>query len=206
MRTKTSGGAQEGRHGGRPSRLGKQEVALATGVNKRCRFPQSWPTRRSALPLKWRDTAFCQISVFGPYIRVPLGGFRLREPGQACGRKSRKIFSSTGLNLWYNIRVKAKGRIPLRHGKTDFPRGSGFVKPFPRTWDASRESLRNFIGKTHEKDNCPCDTVLPPSVYLSGLSQAPHVMHRRRFRFPPPPMFEEVGKMNNGEYDENKRN
>lgn len=59
-----------------------------------------------------------------------------------------------------------------------------------RTWDASRESLRNFTGKDAQKGNCPY-AVLPPSVYLSGLSQAPHVMHRRRFSFSAPPMSEE---------------
>ena len=28
--------------------------------------------------------------------------------------------------------------------------------------------------------------VSPPLMYLSGLSQAPHLMHRRRFSFPAP--------------------
>ena len=56
-----------------------------------------------------------------------------------------------------------------------------------RSWEASRESLRNFTGKTHRRVTAlKCS--LPPSVYLSGLSQAPHVMHRRRFPFSAPPM------------------
>ncbi len=60
-----------------------------------------------------------------------------------------------------------------------------------RTWDASDGSLRNFTGKTQKKGNCPRNAVSPPSVYLSGLSQAPHPMHRRRFPFSAPPMSEE---------------
>ncbi len=58
--------------------------------------------------------------------------------------------------------------------------------PLLRTWDASRESLRNFTGKTHRKALQCHNAVSPPLMYLSGLSQAPHVMHRRRFSFPAP--------------------
>lgn len=54
-----------------------------------------------------------------------------------------------------------------------------------RTWDASQESLRTSLVKTHEERRCPC-AVSPPSVYLYGLSQAPLAMHRRRFSFPAP--------------------
>ena len=56
-----------------------------------------------------------------------------------------------------------------------------------RTWDASDESLRNFTGKTHEKVTA-LNAVSPPSVCLSGLSQAPHPMHRRGLSFSASPM------------------
>ena len=59
----------------------------------------------------------------------------------------------------------------------------------PRSWEASDGSLRNFTGKTRRMA-LPHKAVSPPLMYLSGLSQAPHLMHRRRFRFPPPPMSE----------------
>ena len=46
--------------------------------------------------------------------------------------------------------------------------------------------------KLHRKDAqkryCLAKAVLPPLVYLSGLSQAPHLMHRRRIPFPAPPI------------------
>ena len=53
----------------------------------------------------------------------------------------------------------------------------------PRPWDASQGSLRNFTGKTQEEVSAVPNAVLPPLVHLSGLSQAPLAMHRRRFPF-----------------------
>ncbi|MBR3777463.1 MAG: hypothetical protein IKL02_07720 [Kiritimatiellae bacterium] len=86
--------------------------------------------------------------------------------------------------MWYDKKpLRGRDECQCRRDKTDFPRRSGFAKPFPRTWDASDGSLRNFTGKTQKKGNCPHNAVSPPSVYLSGLSQAPHPMHRRRFPF-----------------------
>ena len=67
-----------------------------------------------------------------------------------------------------------------------------------RTWDASQESLRNFTGKTHRRD-APSRCSLSPSVYLSGLSQAPHVMHRRRFSFSVHPMSDRGKRKQEGE-------
>ena len=90
--------------------------------------------------------------------------------------------------LWYILPAKAKRGHPQIAAADRFPaqerRVALVATTLLRTWDASDESLRNFTGTTHDKDNCPRNAVSPPSVCLSGLSQAPHPMHRRRFPFP----------------------
>ena len=98
--------------------------------------------------------------------------------------------------------------MPISPWQTDFPRRDGCAsrgqlvgtprrgvrigravapRPLPplRPWEASDGSLRNFTEKTHEEDTV-LKTVSPPLMYLFGLSQAPHPMHRRRFSFSAP--------------------
>ena len=88
----------------------------------------------------------------------------------------------------YYFRQREKGHAPDRRGKQISRAGRRrTVAKTLRPWEASDGSLRNFARKTHRRVTAlRCS--LPPSVYLSGLSQAPHPMHRRRFPFSAPPM------------------
>ena len=82
---------------------------------------------------------------------------RLREPGQACGRKFVRDFPSAGLVFWYNVGVLRAWATMLERTKQISRAGNGRAHtpgapPSPRTWDASDESLRNFAGKTRKED------------------------------------------------------
>ena len=89
--------------------------------------------------------------------------------------------------------------------QTDFPRRDGRAcrdqlagSRVPRD---RRPAAMGSVGwkpeKLHRNDarrgNCT-HAVSPPSVYHSGLSQAPHPMHRRRFPFSAPPMSDKGRK------------
>ena len=127
---------------------------------------------------------------------------RLKRARMGLRRKNRAAkFPSAGLifGIMYTptrdeaIRIAAAKQISRAgNGRAYTP---GAPPSFPRTWDASQESLRNYACKDAQKGNCPRTAVSPPSVYLYGLSQAPLAMHRRRFSFPAPADYKTERKL-----------
>ena len=79
-----------------------------------------------------------------------------------------------------------QNRIPAREGRR------------PVAWNADMGRVRWKPEKLHWKGaqngTAVQRAVSPPLMYLSGLSQAPHLMHRRRFSFPAPTDVWKQGK------------
>jgi hypothetical protein len=84
----------------------------------------------------------CQIFATTPYITVPLGRSRLREPGRACRANgpARTVCPQALIVVDCGCRL---GRESFR--RTYNPHGGRRQPPLSR--DASRESLRNFTGR-----------------------------------------------------------
>ena len=103
--------------------------------------------------------------------------FRQREKGRALDRRGTQI-SRAGM-----VALVATIRGSDTHVASDWA-----VAPRPLP-PAAMGSVGWKPEKLHRNDArrgyCP-RAVSPPSVYHSGLSQAPHPMHRRRFPFSAP--------------------
>ena len=80
---------------------------------------------------------------------------------------------SEDLILWYDKKpLRGRNECRCRRDKIDFPHGSGFAKPFPRTWDASDGILRNYACKDAQKGQLPLCSFASFGVSLRALSGA----------------------------------